>query len=143
MKRTAIKRSVKPLARRTRPRRQRKTTRAALGRLADKLWSQIVRLKGECEACGKRPPSVVLQGAHGFSRRYRGTRWKLINGFALCSGCHVGYTHDSLAWDDYLVTAWGQEVYDELRDIATNRGGSVDLVATVAKLRAELEARTR
>ena len=143
MKRTAIKRSVKPIARRTRPRRQRKTTRAALGRLADKLWSQIVRLAGECECCSKRPPAVVLQGGHGFSRRYRGTRWNLLNGFCLCSGCHVRFTHDPIGWDNFLRVGWGAPVYREMRRLALRTSGDLDMPAIVAKLRAELEARTR
>lgn len=56
-----------------------------------------------------------MQGAHGFSRRYRGTRWLPINGFCLCSGCHVTYTHNPLDWDDWLREVWGEPVYLELR----------------------------
>lgn len=105
------------MIRRKRPRRQRKSTRAELGRKADKLWSLIVRSRGRCEACGggDGPGRFVLQGAHGFSRRYRGTRWLPINGFCLCSGCHVSFTHDPLAWDGWLRNVWGESVYSELR----------------------------
>lgn len=141
-RRKPLKRSVKPIARRTRPRKQRKATRAALGRLADKLWSQLVRLKGECDACGGRPPGIVIQGAHGFSRRYRGTRWNLMNGFALCSGDHVRFTHDPISWDDYLRAAWGESVYQEMRQLALKTSRDLDMPAIVAKLQAELEART-
>lgn len=133
-----LKRSTKPIARRTRPRKQRKSTRAALGRIADRLWSQIVRGRGECECCGQRPPAVGLQGAHGFSRRYRGTRWALINGFCLCSGCHVRFTHDPIGWDDYLREAWGGGVYEELRFVAQRPAKDLDLAAVVARLEAEV-----
>ena len=100
---------------RSRPRRQRKSASAAQGRKADALWSSIVRRPGRCEICGS---TERIQAAHGFSRRYRGTRWLLINGFCLCSGCHVSFTHNPIGWDDHLRKAWGQPVYDELRALA-------------------------
>jgi len=115
-----------------------------LGRVADKLWSEIVRSRGECEVCSKRPPGVVLQGAHGFSRRYRGTRWLPINGFCLCSGCHVRYTHDPLAWDDFLRENWGALVREELRGLAllVTKRTLEEMEAIVETLRAELAAKS-
>ena len=127
-----MKRS-KPIKRGKRPRRQRKGTKAALARLCDKLWSEIVRSRGACEACNCQPPGVILQGAHGFSRRYRGTRWNLLNGFCLCSGCHVSFTHNPLLWDEWLRRAWGEETYSELRRIAL-KGEKPDMDEIKAKL---------
>jgi hypothetical protein len=120
-----------------RPRKQRKATRAALAREADRLWSLAVRKKGRCEleGCAGRG---VLQAAHGFSRRYRGTRWLLINGFALCAGCHVSMTHDPLRWDDHLRVAWGPLVYEELKRLAQAGARWGDLDADIARLREEL-----
>jgi len=117
-----------------RPRKQRKTSRAKLGRECDKLWSLLVRRKGACEACGG---TNVLQGAHGFSRRYRATRWVLLNGFCLCRGCHVTYTHDPLGWDTFLRDAWGEMVYDSLRASAQFGRAPRDMEAVLAKLREE------
>ena len=136
-----IARNTRPIARKARPKKQRKTTRAGLGRQADKLWSQIVRLPGKCEACGK-TAGVVHQAAHGFSRRYRGTRWLLINGFDLDSGCHVRFTHDPIGWDDWLYKAWGAEAYHELRRLARKTSKDLDMEAIVAGMRDELARRS-
>jgi 5-methylcytosine-specific restriction endonuclease McrA len=123
------KRGPKP---KRRLRKYRKTSRAKLAREADKLWSLAVRKKGQCELCGERK---FLQAAHGFSRRYRGTRWVLLNGFCLCRGCHVKYTHDPLGWDDYLHEMWGPAVYVELREAAQSLRMPRDMEAIVASLR--------
>ena len=122
------------MKRKVRPRRQRKTTRAQLARKADKLWGMVVRARGACEDCGG---TNVLQAAHGFSRRYRGTRWSPINGFCLCRGCHLKYTMRPLEWDDYLRNAWGGWVYDELRRLAQTTA-KPDLERIIASLEAEL-----
>ena len=108
-----------------------------MGRLADKLWSRLVRLKGKCEMCGK---TERLQGAHGIGRTYRSTRWLPINGFCLCSGCHVRYTHDPIGWDLYLRKAWGELVYDELRATA-QRVAKTDYEQVIRALALELQAR--
>lgn len=128
----------KPIKRTTRPRKVRKTSLAKLGRACDKLWSQIVRRSGKCEVSGKSAPEVVLQAAHGFSRRYLATRWNLLNGFCLSAAAHVYYTHRPLEWDEYLHTAWGDSVYEELREIAL-RGLKPDIEATHAALKREWE----
>jgi hypothetical protein len=112
----------KPIERRSRPRRQRKTTLAAQGRKADRLWSLIVRARGLCEVDSTGPKhSGPLQGAHGISRRYRNTRWLPINGFCLCAAHHVYFTYRPLEWEDYIRAAWGETVYDELRRIALSQ----------------------
>jgi hypothetical protein len=135
-----IGRSSKP-ARSKRPRRQRKSGRAALGRLADKLCGQIVRARGACEGDihGK---GGALQWAHGFSRRYHAVRWLPINGFCLCQGCHLYYSLRPLEWDGFIRYAWGTPTYEELRIMAL-RNDRVDLEATVSKLRAELASHER
>lgn len=89
---------------------------------------------GHCEHCFRK--NAVLQGAHGFSRWYRATRWLEINGFSLCQGCHVYYTHRPLEWDSYLRVAWGQPVYDELRHAAL-KNAKQDMPAVLDRLRAE------
>ena len=124
----------RPPRRGKRPRKRRRGKQASLGRMADKLWGQIVRHAGRCERCGA---TDRIQGAHGISRRYRSTRWLPLNGFALCSGCHVTMTHDPLAWDDYLRKAWGPDVYDTFRRMAQKQA-KPDLEAIVESLRCEL-----
>ena len=125
----------RPIARTSRPRARRKGKRASLARQCDLLWGQIVRRCGKCEACGSRE---FLQAAHGFSRRYRGTRWLPINGFCLCRSCHKRWTHDQLGWTAWLKGRWGIPAYEELERLA-RAITKPDHAAIVAKLRAELE----
>lgn len=107
----------KRIARTKRPAKVRKTPRSRLKRMADKLWSHIIRLAGKCRICGS---TERLQAAHGFSRRYLGTRHSLINGWCLCSGCHMSMTHNPLAWDDFLRKELGP-LYEPLRAQALAR----------------------
>lgn len=125
---TRIKRGG-PIARRSRPRKERKTPRAKLKKIADKLWSLIVRAAGKCHLCGS---SERLQAAHGFSRRYLGTRFDLRNGWALCSGCHMRYTHDPLGWDEIMRRELGA-LYEVLRQNALAKS-TPDYEAIIAQL---------
>lgn len=97
----------------------------------DELAGKIVRARGVCEECGK---TSDLQWAHGFSRRYRAIRWDMRNGFALCRGDHLKYTMRPLEWDEWLHAKWGDELYDEMRDLALH-GRNPDLKDTLAALR--------
>jgi hypothetical protein len=81
----------------------------------DDLFRDIMRSQGECHRCLRRSPHVILQCAHGFSRRYRGTRWTEEANFCLCSGCHMFFTWRPIEWDDYMRNVWGEEKYDRLR----------------------------
>lgn len=121
----------------SRPRKQRKGKRASLARECDRLWSLIVRhsLGGRSCISGS---SHLLQAAHGFSRKYRATRWLPINGFPLTAGEHWRYTNDPLAWDEFLREQWGQPVYDELRRVAL-KNEKQDMPAVLSALRAEAE----
>jgi hypothetical protein len=111
------KKAPRPIARKSRPAKVRKTPRSKLKRMADKLWSTIVRAAGKCRICGS---TERLQAAHGFSRRYLGTRHSLINGWCLCSGCHISMTHNPIAWDDFLRVELGA-LYEPLRAQALAR----------------------
>lgn len=124
-RKTPPRRASAPIARRKRPNKVRKTTPGQLAKKADDLWSAIVRRRGFCILCVDprftdlryRGSRYVLQGAHGFSRRYRGTRWELRNGFCLCAGHHCFYTADTLGWDTILRMAWREE-YNPMRERA-------------------------
>lgn len=109
--RKRIERNKQRIPRNKRPAKVRKTPRSKLKRMADKLWSLIVRAAGKCRVCGT---SARLQAAHGFSRRYLGTRYDLRNGWCLCSGCHVFFTHRALEWDGWMRKELG-EIYEPLR----------------------------
>lgn len=107
MKRTELKRSSKPLARKRKPRAY-KTPRCIRGRCTkparvldlcrshaqaecDRLFSLYVRARDErCCNCGS---TEYLQCAHVVSRRYQVVRHNPRNAFALCRSCHTYQTH--------------------------------------------------
>jgi len=116
----------------------RRKERIGLSKQADALWSRLVKLPGRCVACGS---TERLQAAHGFSRRYRGTRWLPINGFCLCVRHHMFWTHRPLEWGEYLLQAWGAPAHEELLRLAL-RPAKPDFPAIIAALTAEIEARS-
>ena len=122
----------KPIARKSRPAKVRKTSRSKLKRQADKLWSEIVRSAGKCRICGS---AERLQAAHGFSRRYLGTRHDLRNGWCLCSGCHLTMGYRAIEWDMFMHKELGQELYQKLREQALARCVP-DYEAIIERLRA-------
>lgn len=121
----------KRIARTSRPAKVRKTPRSKLRRMADKLWSLIVRAAGKCRLCGK---AEGLQAAHGFSRRYLGTRWDLRNGWCLCAGCHKTMGYRAIEWDAFMREELG-ELYEPLRQQALARSVP-DYDAILERLRA-------
>lgn len=112
--------------------KRKKTKKQSITAVLDATCGELVRSRGHCEECGT---SSDLQWAHGFSRRYRNTRWDTRNGFALCRGCHFRFTHRPLEWDDWLRAKWGDDLYDEIRALALSTE-KVDHAAVLASLRA-------
>jgi hypothetical protein len=106
----------KPIARKKRPARVRKTSRGKMTRQADKLFSLIVRSRGKCEwhavggAC-----AGPLQCAHGIGRTYRSVRWDERNAFALCAGAHVWTTHHPLEWHQFMHNEMGGAALEALK----------------------------
>jgi hypothetical protein len=102
----------KPLKRGKRPRRERKSTIAELKRKLDKIVGAEVRSLGMCQGGavtqGCKGP---LQWAHGFSRRYLGTRWDLRNGLCLCAAHHLYFTHRPAEWEMWLQRYYGMTEY--------------------------------
>ncbi|HMI47106.1 MAG TPA: HNH endonuclease [Gemmatimonadaceae bacterium] len=108
--------------------------RQSLSKTADELFGKVVRAPGVCYRCGT---EFGLQCAHGFSRSYRATRWDLRNGFCLCRGCHVYFTHRPIEWDNWLQVEWGDDLYAEMRALALS-GVRPDHKAIIADLRERL-----
>lgn len=57
----------------------------------DEVWSWLVRDRdGKCRCCGRGRPEVTLYGHHWFLPKTYSLvlRWNLLNGIALCYGCH-------------------------------------------------------
>ncbi len=111
----------KPKKRPKRKRDRRPSRRRTTRRDCDRLWSKLIKRDGVCYGLKVFPRHVCkgpLQAAHGFSRRYAGTRHDLRNGFPLCAALHVRYTYDPIRWDNLLRKWWGLELYEELKALA-------------------------
>src|SRR3990167_6707603 len=105
-----------------------------LKRQADKLFSELVRIEGLCEHCGRKPPEVRLNTAHVFSRRFLVTRWEPLNGVCLCVSCHR-WAHDRpIEFPEFMKELLGEPVYDELRYIAKTSIKRVDLNEKIKEL---------
>lgn len=82
----------------------------------DKLFSEIIRSIGECEAAGYAPGacSTQLQCMHIISRRYSATRTDLRNAFAGCASHHRYYTDHPREFSRFITETWAQDYYDEV-----------------------------
>ncbi|HEX9992489.1 MAG TPA: HNH endonuclease [Acidimicrobiales bacterium] len=103
---------------------------------ATMLHSQLVRLRGACERCG-RSAGVKLECAHIISRRYASTRTDERNAWCLCSACHRRLTEWPFEHVAFAVATIGQETYDELKAKALTIK-KVDWEAEVVRLSALL-----
>lgn len=103
--------------------------------MADGLFSKLIRSVGRCENCGG---VEFLQCAHGFSRRYRATRWDEANAWALCRACHVYFTHRPIEWDEWMRERLGPELYEVIRQQALT-GKGPDPAVLIPHLRQRLE----
>lgn len=121
------KRSKKPpkrIARGKRPGRVRKTSRGAMGRKADALFSKIVR---EPDACGYHGRGYgicagPLQCAHLISRSYRSVRWDENNAIPLCAGAHRYFTNRPVEWERFILQhILGAESFEKLKRMALDR----------------------
>lgn len=110
-----VKSQPRPIQRKARVQKRKKTSRAKLVRQCDKLWSEIVRAKGPCVMLEDQGHECkgVIQAMHGLSRRYHGTRWELWNGFPGCQAAHFYWTKEPMAWAFWLVRIWGLEGWAE------------------------------
>lgn len=79
---------------------------------ADRLFSLVVRARGECAACHA---TEDLQCAHIRSRRFSWTRTLEANAVCLCRSCHMRFTHDPLLWVRWVDGRIGARAHDELR----------------------------
>lgn len=104
----------------------------ALTKKLDALVGADVRARGHCES-GRESHSGPLQWAHGFSRRYHAVRWDLRNGFCLCAGCHMYFTHRPIEWDMRIRALMGDAIYNQLINRALV-GGMPDRKALLTEL---------
>lgn len=77
-----------------------KKTNSTLKKIADKLFSTVVRQEERCEWCGK---TDNLQCAHIISRNNLTLRYDLENALCLCAGCHFKWHQsptEAIRWLD-------------------------------------------
>ena len=105
---------------------------------ADRLFSQVVRLLGHCQRCGK---TSDLQCAHIIRREYNNTRTDLRNAWCLCAGCHIWLGNHPFDHVVYAYPTIGEETYAELREIAhtSRKWKEADWEAECVRLQALLE----
>jgi hypothetical protein len=108
-------------------------------KLADTLYSKIIRSRGGCYMEGYRfACSMQLQCAHVVSRTYRATRWRTDDppgAVPLCGAHHVYFTNRPLQW----IEAMGEH-YEAVRDIALHESpeNAGDALARLRALEVEV-----
>lgn len=88
----------------------------------DRNWSRAVRERADftCQRCGKQhaEKSQGLHGAHIFSRGIKRTRHEVLNGLALCYGCHQYIDSHREEKEALARKVLGDEVYEWLAEQA-------------------------
>lgn len=102
---------------------------------ATRLHAQIIRSRGECEACGS---TNALQCAHIISRKYARTRTMLENAFCLCASCHMRFTDNPVEFGTFTLDKIGDEIYVMLL-AERNRIDKVDWEEEVCRLKQIME----
>lgn len=83
-----------------------KVNKSSQKKKADKLFSELVRSVGYCQAEGKAKECKCgggLQCAHLITRWNLRLRWDEKNALALCAGHHRFFTHRPLEWAEFLL----------------------------------------
>lgn len=102
-----------------------KTKRKKFIDLLDKLWAETIkkRDKFKCQKCGS---TTRLQSCHFHSRSRLTTRWDLLNGICLCSGCHIFWAHQHpIEFAEFMRQRIDEDVYQRLLIMAKS-GAKVD-----------------
>ena len=111
-----------------------------MGRLADKLFSLIVRQRGCADHTDTLTPCAgPKQCAHIVSRTYRSVRWDEDNAFCLCAGAHVFYTHHPIHWEQFVTKRIGADAYADLKTRALARWNG-DIEGVLVRLAARAVA---
>ena len=129
-RKTPLKRSSKPISRRTKPARVRRSKAGQEKHRKDRAWSAAVKAKGPCVALG-RPFEVTedyvvmvthtlpycrgpIDPAHVMSRTFPATRHEVANGVSLCRAAHDWFSVRPKAWTAFCRQLLGNEEYDRL-----------------------------
>lgn len=99
--------------------------------MADVMMGDAVKAEERC--CRKCGSQRDLQWAHVHRRSYLAIRWDRDNSMALCSVCHLRYTHRPLEWEEWCRSV--EVPWDTLRMMALN-DAPMDPLDVVERLRA-------
>jgi len=105
---------------------------------ADKLYSEIIRSLGYCEAEGWGGKcSKQLQTAHICSRRYSATRTDTRNSFCLCFSHHRFFTDHPREFSRFISDTWAAEFYDDVhqRSITPTKVDWLERVAFLNRIK--------
>lgn len=112
---------------------------------ADKLFSEIIRSQGRCEAAGYdgRQCSYQLQTAHIVTRKRSGTRTDLRNAFCLCFAHHRYFTDYPAQFGRFIQTTWAADHYDSVfrRSIVPSKTDWDERVDFLKDIKRALEAK--
>lgn len=83
---------------------------------ADKLFSEVIRSVGYCEATFYNDVSCSqqLQCMHINSRRFNSTRCDTRNAFSGCAAHHRFFTDHPREFSRFITTTWAQKYYDDM-----------------------------
>lgn len=118
MKRTELKHSTKPIA------KKRGTSAAAAKRKADEAWRIYIRTRDQvCQVCGR--DNGALHAHHVMIRNFSATRTDEGNGLLACYQCHQDKLHGDPAFAvGFYTTRFGLDGYAALRQKAYDGVGS-------------------
>ena len=106
---------------------------------ADKLFSEIIRSTGYCEAQGFNDIkcSPQLHTMHIVSRKYNATRCDTRNAFSGCAAHHRFYTDHPREFSRFITQTWAQDYYDIIYQNSRNSslGKQVDWEERLAFLK--------
>lgn len=136
-RKTPLKRSSKPIARRTKPARVRRSKAGQEKHRKDRAWSEAVKAKGPCVALGvwNLPSSEYLplplvveyvhdrcsgpiDPGHVLSRTFPATRHEVANGVPICRAAHDWFGVRPKSWEAFCRSLLGDQEYDRLYALA-------------------------
>lgn len=97
---------------------------------ADKLFSEVIRSVGYCEAGGFNDIkcSPQLQCMHIISRKYSATRCDIRNAYSGCAAHHRFFTDHPREFSRFITQTWAQSHYDDIYALSrdSSAGKKVD-----------------
>lgn len=97
--------------------KKKRSPKAAKNR-ADRLFKQLIRLRGECERCGATPDQAQLQTSHIITRARSNTRVDPDNAFLFCATCHRWWHQFPISAARFAIRHRGEATLNRLEEAA-------------------------